>query len=128
MSCYIYIFWLRELDLNQRPSGYEAQRCSASPKRCIQGVWHLTHIAGLEVDVVDLKNAADVGFVGRISAEFLDRGGLVAEGFKEGEWELSRIKGLFGEIGDGLFNFDCVQMPKSMKYTSSRRRKNACSG
>ena len=45
-----------------------------------------------DVDVVGLKDAAEVGLVRRARAQPLDRRLLVAEGFQEGERELGRSK------------------------------------
>lgn len=50
----------------------------------LEGLRDLAAVASGDMDVVGLKNAAEVGFVRRAAAQALDRRGLVAEGFKEG--------------------------------------------
>jgi hypothetical protein len=80
-----------------------------------QRLWHVARVAGLEVDVVRLKDAIDVGFVRGPVPQFLYGASFVSKGFKERKRELSGVKRLFGQIGDSLFDFNCVQMPKSIK-------------
>lgn len=63
------------------------------------GFRDLARIADLEVDVIVLKNAADIGFVGRAAALSPDRGRLVAESFEECERELVHVERLIRECG-----------------------------
>ena len=63
---------------------------------------------GRKVDVVGLQDAAEVGLVRRAGAQPLDGRVLVAEGYEEGIWELGSIKGLLGEFGNSLFDFNGV--------------------
>ena len=50
-------------------------------------------VAGQDVDVVGLENAAEVGLVRRAGAQPLDGRFLVAEGFKEGIGKFAASKG-----------------------------------
>ncbi len=61
-----------------------------------------------DVDVVGLKDAAEVGLVRLALAQALDRRLLVAEGFEEREGELGRVERLLRQRRNGLFNFDRV--------------------
>ena len=66
-------------------------------------------LAGQDVDVVGLENAAEVGLVRRPGAKALDRRRLVAEGFKEGIGEVRSVEGLLRKVGDGLLDLNRVQ-------------------
>ena len=74
----------------------------------VQGRGHRARCAGRKVNIAGLKDAADVGFVGGPGAQALDRRLLVAENHTEGIGEFDRVKGLFREFGNGLFNFNGV--------------------
>ncbi len=63
-----------------------------------------------DVDVVGLKDAAQVGLVRCARAQPLDRRLLVAEGFKEGERKLCRVERLLSESRDGLFDLNGVHV------------------
>lgn len=63
------------------------------------------------MDVVRLKDAAQVGLVRLAFAQAPEGRFLVPEGLQEGEGELSRIERLFGQGGYGLFDFDGVHFP-----------------
>jgi hypothetical protein len=69
----------------------------------------LSCVAGQDVDVAGLENAAEVGLVRRPRAQALDGRLLVAKGFKEGIGELCGVKGLLRKVGDGLFDLYGVQ-------------------
>ena len=73
-----------------------------------KGLGHLPFGAGLEVDVVRLKNAIKVGFVRRSCAQAFDGSVLIPESQEEGIGELVSIERLLGQDGDGLFNFNSV--------------------
>jgi hypothetical protein len=60
------------------------------------------------VDVVGLKDAADVGLVRLALAQALNRRFLVPECFQEQIGELLGVERLLGERGYGLFNLDRV--------------------
>ena len=62
-----------------------------------------------DVDVVGLKDAAEVGLVRCACAQALDRRLLVAEGFQEGKRKLQPLERLLRQVGDGLFDLDGVQ-------------------
>ena len=64
-----------------------------------------------DVDVVGLKNAAQVGLVRGARAQPLDRRLLVAEGFKEGDTGNSPASnGCSAKCGNGFFDFNGVQL------------------
>ena len=71
---------------------------------------HLPCVAGQDVDVVGLENAAEVGLVRRPRAKALDRRLLVAEGFKEGIREARGVERLLRKVGNGLFDLNGVQL------------------
>ncbi|HEV8524398.1 MAG TPA: hypothetical protein VGQ71_07845 [Terriglobales bacterium] len=73
-----------------------------------QRLRHPTCVAGQDVDVAGLENAAQVGLVRRPSAKAFDGRRLVAEGFKERIRELCGIKGMLREVCNGLFDFYSV--------------------
>ena len=55
--------------------------------------------ANLDVDIVDLENAAEVGLVRRAAAQPFDRGRLVAERFEEREGEFLGVERLtYGDL------------------------------
>jgi hypothetical protein len=60
------------------------------------------------VDVSALKDAAEVGLIAGPAFQPLDRGRLVAEGFKKGLGKTFRIKWLLREPGNGFFDFNGV--------------------
>ena len=62
------------------------------------------------MDVVGLKNAAEVGLVRRTRAQPLDRRLLVAEGFEEGVREVLGVKRLLRQLRNGLFYLNGVQL------------------
>ena len=70
---------------------------------------HLAGIAGQDVDVVGLKDAAQVGLVRCTGTQTLEGRFLVAKGFKEGIGELCGVEGLLRKVSDGLFDLDGVQ-------------------
>ena len=70
----------------------------------------LSCLAGQDVDVVGLENAAEVGLVRRPGAKALDRRLLITEGFKEGIGEGSGVKGLLRKVCDGLLDLNGVQI------------------
>ncbi|MBT2132496.1 hypothetical protein KKW20_15355 [Planktotalea lamellibrachiae] len=78
----------------------------------------MANVTGLEVDVIYLKNALDIRFVGHPFAQLLNGSSLIPKRFKESEWKLSRIKGLVSQNSDGLFNFDSVQLVSPVQITS----------
>ena len=63
-----------------------------------------------DVDVVRLKDAAQVGLVRCARAQPLDRRLLVAEGLKEGERKLLSVKRLLRQRGNGFFDLNGVQL------------------
>ena len=67
-------------------------------------------VAGGDVDVVGLENAAKVRLVRGPRAQPLDRRLLVAEGFEEGIREIRRVKRLIRQLRNGFFYFNCVQL------------------
>ncbi len=60
------------------------------------------------MDVVGLKDAAQVGLVRCARAQPLDGRLLVAEGFEEGERKLLSIKGLLSQRGNRFFDLNGV--------------------
>src|ERR1035437_3287057 len=61
-----------------------------------------------DVDVVSLKDAAQVGFVRRARPQPLDCGRLVSEGFRKGERKLLSIERLLSQRGNRFFDFNGV--------------------
>ena len=61
--------------------------------------------ADLDMDVVALENATQVGLIGIAALQPLDRGGLVAERFEKGVRKAIRIERLLRELRDSFFNF-----------------------
>ena len=68
----------------------------------------LTLGANLDVDMVRLKHAADIGLVRCAGAQPLYRGCLVAERFQKRERELLGIERLLGQGGYCFFDLDSV--------------------
>ena len=66
-----------------------------------------------DVDVVGLKNAAEVGLVRLALAEALEGRLLVAEGFEEREGELLRVERPLGQLRYRLFDLDSVHFLES---------------
>ena len=62
----------------------------------------------LDVDVVDLQDATDVGLVRRPAAQLLQRSVLVAERGQEGIGGLGRVERLVSKMRYGFFNLDGV--------------------
>src|SRR5262249_25852974 len=62
------------------------------------------------VDVVGLKNAAQVGLIRCASAKPFDRRVLIPEGLKESEGEFDRVEWLLGESRDSFFDLNGVHM------------------
>ena len=62
-----------------------------------------------DVDVVGLKNAAEIGPVGRAAAQPPDRSVFVPERRQEGERKFRRVIRRFGQLRHLLFDFDRVQ-------------------
>ena len=60
------------------------------------------------MDVVGLKDAAEVGLVRLALAQALERRFLVPEGLQEGERKFLGIERLLGQRGNGLFDLDGV--------------------
>jgi hypothetical protein len=60
------------------------------------------------MDVVGLKDAAQVGLVRLALAQTLEGGLFVAEGLEEGEGELSRVERMFGESRDRFLDLNSV--------------------
>ena len=61
------------------------------------------------MDVVVLEDSPlNVGLIGFPLPQAVDGGVLVAEGFQKRVGELNRIEGPFRQLGDCLFDFDCV--------------------
>lgn len=83
----------------------------AFPKRR-EGLRNLTFRAYLDMDIVSLKNPANVGLVRRARAQPLDRRLLVAKSLKEGIREVRSIERLFRELRYSFFNFNGVQRVK----------------
>ena len=73
-----------------------------------QGRRDIARRAGRKVNVVGLKDTAEVGFVGCAGAQSFDSSVLVSEGREKGIRELGRVKGLLGKFGNGLFDFNGV--------------------
>ena len=68
-----------------------------------------------DMDVVGLKDAAQVGLVRLALAQALDRRFLVAEGLQEGERKLRGVKRLLGQGRDGLFDLNGVHAPPNLR-------------
>ncbi len=71
----------------------------------------LRHLAGggdRDMDVVGLKDAAEVGLVRLALAQALEGGFLVAEGLQEEIRKLRGVEWPLGERGNGLLDFDGV--------------------
>ena len=62
------------------------------------------------MNVIGLKNAAEVGFVRGPGAEPLNRRLFVPECFKEGKRKALRIERLVRELRDGFFYFNGIQL------------------
>ena len=75
-----------------------------------QRVRDLVRVACRYVNVIGLKNTAEVGLVRGARAEPLDRRVLVAERFEESIRKVRRVKRLIRQLRDGLFNFNRVQL------------------
>ena len=76
----------------------------------VKGGSNLVGAACLDVDVVGLQDAADVGFVGGAVAQAFEGGRFAAKSFDEPEGKFGWIERLFNDLRDGLFDFDGVQM------------------
>jgi hypothetical protein len=63
------------------------------------------------MNIVRLKDAAQVGLVRLSLARALEGRFLVPEGLQGGKGELLRIERLFGQGGYGLFDLDGVHFP-----------------
>ena len=63
-----------------------------------------------DVDVVGLKDAAEIGLVRRAAAQALERGVLVPEGFEEANGKFLPVEGLLGQFGNGLFDLNGVHV------------------
>lgn len=96
----------------------EILKRALSPKTCHVG--NLPLITDLDVDVVGLQEAADVGLVHRATAELLDRGGYVAERFQERVRELLCIKRLFGQGGNSLFDLGSIHGIATLRLKRTR--------
>jgi hypothetical protein len=102
------VFGLERLAIGrENEAGFSARGggAGAQSRNCGGGLaWR----AGGNVDVVGLKDAAQIGLVRHTGAQAFERGFLVPESLKELEGELLPLKGFFGQFGNGLFNFNGV--------------------
>lgn len=62
------------------------------------------------MNVIGLKNAAQIGLIRCSGSQAFDSRFLVTKGFKESIRKLYGIKGLLCKIRDGLFNFYGVHL------------------
>ena len=84
-------------------------RRRAGPQRS-EGLRDLAGGGDGDMEVVGLKDSAQVGPVRLALAQALDCRLLVAEGLKEGEWKLLSVEGLLSQRGNCLFDLDRVQL------------------
>lgn len=96
---------------------FRSRRCGALPQRR-QRYRDVSAGACGEVNVVGLKNTADIGFVGGPSPEPLDRRLLVAESFEEGIRKVRAVKGLIRQLRNRFFYFNGVQLSASLGATA----------
>lgn len=68
----------------------------------------LTGIAGRDMDVAALKDAADIGLVGRAGAQPLDGGLRVAERAQERKGKLPPVKGFKRKLRNGFFDLNRI--------------------
>src|SRR5690606_35823691 len=86
----------------------EACLCSTRGRTGLQSCQCLSNasrVAGQDVDVVRLKNAAKVGLVCSPGSQTPQSRFLITEGGKEVIRKLYWVERLIGKIGDGLFDF-----------------------
>jgi hypothetical protein len=79
------------------------------------------------MDVVGLKDPADIGLVGLARTQALDRRVLGPEFLKKGKWEFGRIECPFRERRNGFFNLNGVHSTLPKLLTSPTQSKSgAC--
>ena len=106
----IQVFSLKVLSIGGEDefcTGFRRRRASLERRK---GLRDRAVFSDLEVDVVGLKNPANIQFVGRAGPQALDRRGLVAERLQEREGELFHVERLLGKLGYGFFDLNGVQL------------------
>jgi hypothetical protein len=67
------------------------------------------------VNVVALEDTAQIRLIRVAVFEPLDRRRLIAKGFQKGKGKLLWVKGGFGKLGNGFFDFNCIHI-KTTSY------------
>jgi hypothetical protein len=96
-------------------------RRGAGPQRG-KGLRDLARRADGDMDVVCLKDSAQVGPVRFALAQALEGRFLIPEGLEEGEWELPSVERPFGEGRYGLFDLNGVHTAPSRTIFLGRQR------
>lgn len=88
--------------------------------QCLERFCHRALVAGQDMDIVGLENAAEVRLIRRPRTETLDGGFLVSKSFKEGIREVCPVKRLSRKVGYCLFYLNGVQpfTPNNFDLTS----------
>lgn len=105
----VQVFGLKVLPIGGEDKFCAGLRSGGATLQGRKGICNCAIFSDLEVDVVGLKNAANIRFVGRAGSQALDRRGLVAESLQEREGELLGVERLLGKLGYGLFDLNGVQ-------------------
>ena len=92
-----YVFSLKEVAVGRQHKARFRPRGRRAGLQRRKRFRDLARLASGDVNVVCLKDAAQIGLVGFAFAQALDRGFLVAERFEEGERKPLRVKGTFCE-------------------------------